>query len=192
MSTGETNQEQLSALAAEIIQQDVCPELRTQAAQLVMGNGDSNSTIVLIGEAPGKKEDETGLPFQGTAGKFLDEMLGEAGLQRADVYVTNVVKYRPPKNRDPKQSEKDAFRPYLERELAIINPRVVITLGRHSLWNFMPDAVIGDVHGQLFDIDFHGQSLTLAPLYHPSAGIYNRALQPTMIDDFKKVVQALQ
>lgn len=182
-----TNDTALRQLAEEIIEAAVCPELKAQATQLVMGSGASNATIVIIGEAPGKKEDETGLPFVGAAGKFLDSMLESAGMQRSDVYITNIVKYRPPNNRDPKESEKQAFWPYLVRQLSIIQPKVVITLGRHSMSYFLPGAQIGEVHGIAHDISIDGLSLRVVPLYHPAAALYNGSLRQTLIDDFLKV-----
>lgn len=177
----------LAALGAEMHADTACPELAAQATQLVLGNGNPHADMVFIGEAPGKKEDETGLPFQGAAGKFLNEMLAAAGIDRNEVYITNIVKYRPPGNRDPSKSEKEAFFPYLKEELAIINPRVVITLGRHSMNYFLPDAVIGEVHGTLHSIALDGREVQLAPLYHPAAALYNGSLRQTLIDDFIRI-----
>ena len=185
-------QVQLEALATEIITHNVCPELAAQATQLVMGDGNPSADIVIIGEAPGKKEDEQGKPFIGAAGKFLDAMLAQAGMERGDVYITNIVKYRPPNNRDPKPAEKEAFWPYLLRQLEIINPKVIITLGRHSMGYFLPDAVIGDVHGQAFreKVKYHDgreHEWLIVPLYHPAAALYNGSLRQTLIDDFLRV-----
>jgi DNA polymerase len=156
-------QQQLEQLKAEIIQNDVCPDLAAQATQLVMGDGNLDAEIVFIGEAPGKKEDESGLPFVGASGKFLNEMLAAAGLERRDVYITNVVKYRPPKNRDPSKAEKQAFLPYLLRQLEIIGPKVVITLGRHSMEYFLPGAIIGTVHGQPHQVTTTEGQFTVIP-----------------------------
>jgi uracil-DNA glycosylase family 4 len=111
-------QTQLDHIRADILEKNVCPELASQAQNLVMGDGNLNAEIVFIGEAPGKNEDEQGLPFVGAAGKFLNEMLAEAGMQRGDVYITNIVKYRPPNNRDPLPEEKKAFWPYLPKATA--------------------------------------------------------------------------
>lgn len=185
-------QVQLDALAEEIIQNDVCPELRQQAIQLVMGDGDPTAAIVFIGEAPGAKEDSEGRPFIGAAGKFLNVMLEAAGMERSEVYITNIVKYRPPKNRDPSPAEKAAFLPYLLRQLAIIQPKVVITLGRHSMEYFLPDAKIGDVHGQSQKVSLDGQEILLIPLFHPAAALYNGGLRQTLIDDFLSVMKQLQ
>lgn len=188
----QTKYEQLQDLKAEMLSRDVTPQLARQATQLVMGHGSLDAEIVFIGEAPGKKEDETGIPFQGAAGKRLDELLAAAQLKRDDVYITNIVKYRPPDNRDPKPDEKQESWPYLERELAIINPKVIMTLGRHSMSHFMPDAVIGDVHGTIQQVQVNGTDYTVAPLYHPAAAIYNRALRQTQEDDFLRVVDAIK
>src|SRR3984957_8899530 len=118
----------LDELRDEIISRGICPELKKQATQLVFGDGNPDSEVVLIGEAPGKNEDLKGLPFVGAAGKFLDEMLGSINLDRKDIYITNIVKYRPPNNRDPLPEEKKAFIPYLRKQLEIIKPKVVVTL----------------------------------------------------------------
>ena len=186
------NDAALRALADEIIASNVCPDLKAQATQLVMGSGSPQASIVIIGEAPGKKEDEMGVPFVGAAGKFLDGMLEAAGMSRSDVYITNIVKYRPPNNRDPKESEKAAFWPYLLRQLDIIQPKVVITLGRHSMSYFLPGAQIGEVHGTAYDVIIEGLLLRIVPLYHPAAALYNGSLRQTLIDDFLKVPALLK
>jgi uracil-DNA glycosylase family 4 len=182
-----TKQTQINQLRTDIIEKNICPELAEQAIQLVMGDGDLNADIVFIGEAPGKKEDESGLPFVGASGKFLNEMLAQAGLERGDVYITNVVKYRPPKNRDPKPAEKQAFMPYLLKQLEIIHPKVVITLGRHSMEYFLPGAKIGEVHGQLHKVQIDSDEFIIIPLYHPAAALYNGSLRTTLIEDFLRV-----
>ena len=184
-----TSQERIDQLAQEILDKDVCSELRAQATRLVMGDGNPNADIVLIGEAPGKKEDIEGKPFIGAAGKFLNAMLEAADMQRSDVYITNIVKYRPPNNRDPLPEEKAAFLPYLLRQLEIITPKVVITLGRHSMEYFLPTAKIGDVHGQPHQVTFDGHEITLIPLFHPAAALYNGGLRQTLIDDFLKTTE---
>ncbi|MFZ1302075.1 MAG: uracil-DNA glycosylase [Candidatus Microsaccharimonas sp.] len=181
----------LASLAQEIIDKNVCLELKQQATQLVMGDGNVNAKIVFIGEAPGKSEDLQGVPFVGASGKFLNVMLEAAGMDRADVYITNIVKYRPPNNRDPKTVEKEAFWPYLERQLEIIGPKVIITLGRHSMGSFLPKAQIAEVHGQPQQIQVGGQLFTIVPLYHPAAALYNGSLRQTLIDDFLKISKTL-
>lgn len=177
------SQSALDAIAAEIIEQQICPELAATATQLVMGSGNVHADIVFVGEAPGRQEDNRGVPFVGAAGKFLDVMLAEAGMSRDDVYITNIVKYRPPNNRDPLPAEKAAFWPFLLRQLDIIQPRVVVTLGRHAGMSFIPDLQIGRDHGRPRRVTLHGRKLLVVPLYHPAAALYNGGLRQTLIDD---------
>lgn len=179
-----SEQAALEALAAEITAADVTPELAASAMQLVMGDGNPTAEIVFIGEAPGKQEDEQGLPFVGASGRFLNEMLAAAGLNREDVYITNIVKYRPPNNRDPLPEEKRAFWPYLMRQLEIIHPKVVITLGRHSGACFIPDLVISKEHGHARTVTYHDYEFLVIPLYHPAAALYNGSMRQVLIDDF--------
>jgi DNA polymerase len=183
---------QLSRIKQLIIDKNVCPELAAQATNLVMGDGNVDADIVFIGEAPGKNEDEQGLPFVGAAGKFLNEMLAQAGMDRGDVYITNIVKYRPPNNRDPSSEEKAAFLPYLLKQLQIIEPKVVITLGRHSMEYFLPNMKIGEVHGEPKRISFGDAELVIVPLYHPAAALYNGSLRQTLIDDFLRVPEIIE
>ena len=180
---------QLEVLAAEIIAGDICHDLALQATQLVMGDGRADADIVFIGEAPGKNEDLQGKPFVGAAGTFLDEMLAVAQLRRQDIYITNIVKYRPPNNRDPLPEEKRAFWPYLMRQLQIIQPKVVITLGRHSGMAFIPDLAISRDHGNPRWAQFNELKFLVIPLYHPAAALYNGALRQTLIDDFVRAAQ---
>lgn len=185
-------QDRLENLKSEIIEKNICPDLAAQATQLVMGGGSPDADIVFIGEAPGKKEDEQGLPFVGAAGKFLDEMLAAARMNRGDVYITNIVKYRPPGNRDPLPEEKAAFLPYLLRQLEIIDPKAIITLGRHSMEYFLPEAKISQIHGQAVrkKVVYHDKSeheWLIIPLYHPAAALYNGSMRQTLTDDFMRV-----
>lgn len=188
----DTKQAQIDRVRADIIEKNICPELAAQATNLVIGDGNLNAEIVFIGEAPGKNEDEQGLPFVGAAGKFLNEMLTAAGLERSDVYITNIVKYRPPNNRDPLPEEKKAFWPYLLKQLQIIQPKVVITLGRHSMEYFLPDMKIGQIHGQAKRIQFGDHKIVVVPLYHPAAALYNGGLRQTLIDDFVNVPKIIE
>lgn len=169
---------------AQILAAHVCPQLAEQATQLVMGDGNPDASIVFIGEAPGKKEDEQGLPFVGASGRFLNEMLAAAGMKREDVYITNIVKYRPPNNRDPLTDEKRKFWPYLMQQLEIIAPSVIITLGKHSGTAFIPDLVISKDHGKPQNVHYHEREYLVIPLYHPAAALYNGSLRQTLIDDF--------
>ena len=179
-----SKQTQLDTLAAQIEQDNITPQLRESAIQLVMGGGNPDADIVLIGEAPGKQEDERGLPFVGASGKFLDEMFASAGLEREDIYITNIVKYRPPNNRDPLPEEKTLFWPYLQRQLKIIDPKVIITLGRHSGSIFIPSMRISEDHGRVFRVNLDTDEYTLIPLYHPAAALYNGSMRQVLIDDF--------
>lgn len=188
----------LEQIRVEILQQNICPDLAQEATQLVMGHGNPSADLVFIGEAPGKNEDLQGIPFVGAAGKLLDEMLASVQLQRKHVYITNIVKYRPPNNRDPLPDEKKAFWPYLVRELQVLQPKVVATLGRHSMEYFLPGKTISDIHGQpkRIKISFgNGQgiaSVVILPLYHPAAALYNGGLRQTLFDDFLAVPSILQ
>ena len=138
----------LDDIQQEIIVRDIASNLKKSATQLVFGDGSPDSEVVFIGEAPGKKEDEAGLPFVGAAGKFLEEMLQSIELTRQDVYITNIVKYRPPNNRDPLPDEKREFLPYLIQQINVIEPKLIVTLGRHSMECFLPGMRISQIHGQ--------------------------------------------
>lgn len=202
-----SKQSQLDAIAHKIVIDKVCPELAKKATQLVFGEGSPDAEIVFIGEAPGKNEDLQGKPFVGAAGKFLNEMLEMIGLKRAQVYITNIVKYRPPGNRDPEPAEKAAFLPYLETQLDVIAPRLIATLGRHSLNCFLPELSISRVHGQPKRIRVKSHEprvlkgnkdkipklkfLVILPLFHPAAALYNGAMRQTLIEDFAKIPQIL-
>ena len=177
----------LDQIKTDIIKNNICPDLAQEAKNLVMGDGNIDAEIILIGEAPGKNEDETGLPFVGAAGKFLNEMLASAGIKRSDVFITNIVKYRPPNNRDPLPEEKKAFWPYLVRQLDVIQPQIVVTLGRHSMEYFLPNQKISMIHGRPKRIKFGDTKLVIVPLYHPAAALYNGSMRATLIDDFIKL-----
>jgi DNA polymerase len=187
-----SKQSQLDQIKADILEKNICPDLAKSATQLVMGDGNEDSDIVFIGEAPGKNEDEQGLPFVGAAGKFLDEMLGTIGMERKDIYITNIVKYRPPNNRDPLPEEKAAFWPYLLKQLQIINPKIVITLGRHSMEYFLPGMKISAIHGQPKRIQFGDHKIIILPLFHPAAALYNGSLRQTLLDDFANVPKVIE
>jgi len=182
----------LEQIKADIIKNNICPDLAREAKNLVMGDGNIDADIVFIGEAPGKNEDETGLPFVGAAGKFLNEMLETIGMQRSSIFITNIVKYRPPNNRDPLPEEKKAFWPYLIRQLDVINPQIVVTLGRHSMEYFIPGQLISAIHGQPKRIAFGDAKLVIVPLYHPAAALYNGSMRTTLIEDFQKLPKIIE
>jgi uracil-DNA glycosylase family 4 len=185
------NQEKLDELKARIEAANVTPELKAGATQLVFGEGNPDADVLFIGEAPGKQEDVQGKPFVGASGKFLNEMLAGIGMQRSDIYITNIVKYRPPNNRDPLPEEKKAFLPYLQEQLEIIQPKIIVTLGRHSGGCFLPDLRISQDHGKpkRIKLQFHddktkGFAVVILPLYHPAAALYNGGMRQTLIEDF--------
>lgn len=184
--------ELLDELRQAIIDDQVCLDLANQATQVIIGEGNPQAEIVFIGEAPGKKEDQTGRPFVGASGRFLDEMLTSAGLSRQDVYITNIVKYRPPNNRDPSPQEKAEFWPYLLRQIDIIKPKVIITLGRHSGAAFIPDLVISRDHGQARMVRLGERDHQVIALYHPAAALYNGSMRQILIDDFLKITKAIK
>jgi len=192
-------QQLLDELKAAIEASDVTPDLKAQATQLVFGAGNPDADIVFIGEAPGKNEDIKGEPFVGAAGKFLNEMLASIGMERSDIYITNIVKYRPPNNRDPLPEEKKAFLPYLQAQLEIIQPKVVVTLGRHSMNCFLPDLQISQVHGEpkrikLAEKNHPGEvlQLVIVPLFHPAAALYNGGMRQTLLDDFALIPEIIK
>lgn len=181
-------QAKLDDIKQKIIDDNVTPQLAASATQLVFGDGNPDAEIVFIGEAPGKNEDLQGKPFVGAAGKFLNKMLETIGLHRDDVYITNIVKYRPPNNRDPLPEEKLAFLPYLEAQLEVIQPSLVVTLGRHSLNCFLPDLQISACHGE--PTEYKGRMFM--PLFHPAAALYNGGMRQTLIDDFALIPSTIK
>jgi len=173
---------------------EVCTcELKKTATQAVPGIGNPESDIVFIGEAPGRDEDIQGKPFIGRAGKFLNEMLATIKLERRGIYITNTVKYRPPNNRDPLPEEVAACWPWLEEELNLIKPKLIIFLGRHALNRFFPTEKISLVHGKLLKKNIKGLTTNhFFALYHPAAALYNGSMRETLIDDFKKLPKVLE
>lgn len=151
------------------------------ATRLVPGHGNPKARIVFIGEAPGADEDKNGIPFVGRAGKFLDEMLVSIGLRREDIYITNMVKCRPPNNRDPEEDEIRLYRAWLDWELKIIEPDIIVPLGRFALAKFLPGVKIGQVHGKVF----RRAGKIYFVMYHPAVALYNGSMRSVMLDDFK-------
>lgn len=186
-----TKAEQLAEINARWTQACTCA-LRDTATQAVPGDGNPDADIVFIGEAPGKAEDLEGKPFVGAAGKFLNEMLASIDLKREDVYITNIVKYRPPDNRDPLPKEVTACATWLSEEIQIVKPKLIVLLGRHALNRFFPKAKIGEVHGKILQQEVAGvPTKNFLPLYHPAAALYNGSLRSVLIEDFKKIPQIL-
>ncbi len=164
-------------------------ELHKTATQAVLGEGNPHADIMFIGEAPGQKEDEQGRPFVGPAGQFLDELLGTIGLKRADVYISNVVKYRPPANREPTPEEKEQCMPWLKMEIALIKPTVIVPLGRHALGHFFTKLTITEGHGKPQTLN---DTVTVFPIYHPAAALHNGSLRQALYDDFKALGEFLK
>lgn len=185
------NTETLRALHVHWNKINTCP-LKKTATQPVFGDGNPSADVVFIGEAPGKKEDETGIPFVGAAGKFLSEMLESIHLKREQIYITNIVKYRPPDNRDPLPEEINACKDWLHAELTAIEPKLIVFLGRHAMNHFFPTEKISVVHGKLLIKKFPGIPTNhFLPLYHPAAALYNGSLRDELMKDFKKIPLAL-
>ncbi len=151
-------------------------------ARPVLGEGNPHAEVMFIGEAPGQREDELGRPFVGAAGQFLDELLTSIGLQRGDVNISNVVKYRPPQNRDPTPEEKEQCMPWLMAEIALIQPKVIVPLGRHALGHFFNNVTITEAHGKPLTLT---DRVTIFPIYHPAAALHNGNLRQSLFDDFK-------
>lgn len=177
----------LDDLARQIRTCTRCPlhQTRTRA---VPGEGPPSARVMCIGEAPGFYEDRSGRPFVGAAGHFLNELLTLAGLKREDVFITNIVKCRPPNNRDPLPEEIEACKGYLEEQLRLIAPQVIVTLGRFAMGYFLPEAKISQVHGQVF----HVQGRIVVPMYHPAAGLYREPLRAVIEEDFRRLGEFLR
>jgi len=174
-----TPEETLAQLAGQISTCQQCV-LHTTRKLSVPGDGPATAQIMFIGEGPGFYENEKGIPFVGAAGKFLGELLAKAGLIREEVFITNVVKCRPPGNRDPQPEELAACRDYLEQQIAAIDPRIIVTLGRFSMGMYFPLARIGSVHGKESQIN----GRMVVPMYHPAAALHQPALRTTIERDF--------
>ncbi|MEX1112001.1 MAG: uracil-DNA glycosylase [Candidatus Andersenbacteria bacterium] len=163
--------------------------LAQSATQAVPGEGNPDADILFIGEGPGKKEDELGRPFVGAAGKFLNELIESIGLQREDVFIANIVKHRPPGNRDPLPDEVELYKPWLEEQINIIEPKLIITLGRHSMgWLLGPNLSITAIHGQ----PKRRNGKVVMPMYHPAAALYRGDLRPVLKADFAKIPKVIE
>ncbi len=164
--------------------------LKKVATHDVPGEGNPNADIMFIGEGPGKNEDEQGRPFVGAAGKFLDELVQSIGLTRQDVFIANVIKHRPPGNRDPLPEETEAYKPWLEEQINIIQPKLFVTLGRYSMeWMLGSGLSISKIHGQP-KRNKRGQ--IVMPMYHPAAALYRGDLRSVLADDFTKIPKVLK
>lgn len=165
--------------------------LATKKTDLVHGEGDPATKVMCIGEAPGYYETVERRPFVGRSGKLLRQVLVEVGLPPESVWISNIVKVRPPENRDPTDQEIDAYRPYLNKEIELIDPEIIVTLGRFSMAKFLPDVKISQVHGRLHKVQWEGRSLYIMPMYHPAAGLRSTNVKESFIADFKKIPKIL-
>lgn len=176
----------IAEISAEIVahkDQDCGFEPCTTCLQMVPGDGDPQASVMLIGEAPGKNEDEQGVPFVGVAGKLLDELLFSVGLSRSEVFVANVLKARPPGNRDPLPAEAAHHWPWLSEQIEAVDPDVIVLLGRHAMGRFLPGRKISEIHGQ----PRLKSGRVFLPVYHPAAALYNRSLRGVLFEDFAQL-----
>jgi uracil-DNA glycosylase len=182
------DEQKLERLAKKIVVCTKC-ELHRSRNKSVPGEGPTHAEIMLIGEGPGARENEQGRPFVGASGKFLDQLLEQAGVTRADVWITNVVKCRPPGNRDPLPDEIETCTSnYLQHQIEIVNPSIIVTLGRHSMGLFFKGAKITQIHGQMRQV---GDRFVIA-MFHPAAALHQLSLKPAIMADFAKLPELLK
>lgn len=186
----------LDTVAAEIIVCTKCPLWKTRK-NAVPGEGNPETQIMLIGEAPGYSEDVKGKPFVGAAGKFLETLLSEVGFSRNEVFIGNVLKCRPPKNREPMPNEIQTCTPYLDRQIKIIQPKFIVTLGNYStayifLKAGLPFSSITQAHGKFYEASVLGIRVTLFPTFHPAAALYSAKYKEQITTDFKRLKQELE
>jgi uracil-DNA glycosylase len=181
-----TKDQQLLYIAHLVGECHKCDLYKT-AINHVPGSGNPNADIVFIGEAPGAQEDKQGLPFVGNSGKLLDKLLNTISVPRTDVFICNILKHRPPENRDPLPEELKVCTPYLKAQLKIIKPKIIITLGRFAMNYFFPGESISKIRGQVRNIIWQELPLTIIPVYHPSAGLRNGAMLKSLQDDFLSI-----
>jgi len=174
---------ELKKLAAEM----VAATLPLPESNLVFGEGNIDCQVMFIGEAPGANEDRLKRPFVGRGGQLLDDMMRSIGWKREDVYITNIVKRRPPDNRDPFPDEIEAYKPYLTRQIELINPKVIVTLGRFAMNYFLPLAKVSRDHGRVFTVD----GRIVFPVYHPAAALRATSMLEVLREDFKKLPKVL-
>lgn len=181
-------EKELQKLKEEMEQDDSLP-LKKGATKLVFGVGKPDSKILLVGEGPGHWEDQKGEPFVGNAGKLLDTLLQSIKLSREKVYITNVVHHRPPENRDPLPEEIEAYGKYLDKIIEIIDPKMIITLGRFSMGKFLPNARISGIHGKLHRVMWRGREIAVVPMYHPAAALRNGEVMRQEKIDFLNLIE---
>lgn len=175
----------------EKMQKDMSLPLRENATNLVFGEGNFDADIFFLGEAPGYWEDQKARPFIGNAGKLLDRLLQSIKVDRTNVFITNIVCFRPPNNRDPLPEEINAFKVYVDEMINIIDPKLIVTLGRFSMGKFIPGVFISSVHGNIFNIKYNGKSKAVVPMYHPAAALRNGNVMNMIQNDFLKIPDIL-
>ena len=195
MASGSRKEEEMRALVEEIMSCTRCP-LHATRKNPVPGEGSLNAALMLIGEAPGRWEDEKGRPFVGAAGKLLDSLLASIGLRREEVYIANILKCRPPGNRDPRPEEVEACTPFLDRQIEIVQPRIIVTLGRHSTRYILAKAGISirgitQVRGRPYYVDL-GFKVLVIPTFHPAAALYNPKYRSVLEEDFQLIREKLE
>jgi len=188
---GMDKQEELNAIAEEVKKCRKCGLWRG-AIQSVPGEGSFDAKVIFVGEAPGFHEDQRGIPFCGAAGKLLDKLLALARLKRDEVFICNMLRHRPPNNRDPSPEEIEACRSFLDRQIEIIEPKIIVTLGRFSMAKFLPNALISQVHGQPRFVEFEGKEIIVIPMYHPAAALRNGKIMVAEQEDFIKLEEFLE
>lgn len=192
--TKKDKEEALEKLHREIENLDL--PLKTAATRLVPGEGNPNADVAFVGEAPGAEEDKQGRPFVGAAGKFLNQLIEGIGWKREDVYIANLIKHRPPNNRDPLPVEIEAYTPWLDKQLEIIKPKLIVTLGRYSMAYFLGEGLsITKIHGQpkrVTRASLPAGRQVVMPMYHPAAALYRGDLRPVLVADFKKIPKVLE
>ncbi|HBI34105.1 MAG TPA: uracil-DNA glycosylase [Candidatus Moranbacteria bacterium] len=187
-----TKKEQLKKLNNQILKCHRCT-LKLGCSNIVFGAGNPEAQIIFIGEAPGKKEDEIGVPFVGSSGRILDKMLASIKIKREEFYLTNICKCRPPENRDPLPEEVKECWPYLKKQIAIIQPKIIVTLGKYALNSFLPTAKISEVHGKIINVEIKKiGKIKLFPLHHPAAARINRKTKALFEEDFQKIPNLLK
>lgn len=189
-----TKREELLKLKEEM-ENDATLPLKKGATRLVFGSGNSETKILFIGEGPGFHEDQQGIPFVGNAGSLLNKLLESVNLTRDKIsvngkeaiFITNVVHHRPPENRDPLPEELSAYGKYLDKIIEIIEPKMIVTLGRFSMGKFLPGEKISGIHGKRFDIKWHSKDIVVVPMYHPAAALRNGTVMQAIKEDFLKL-----
>lgn len=190
MTTQEKRQ-QLDELAHRM-EHELTYDLAKSATHCVPGEGNPDADILFIGEAPGRDEDISGRPFVGRSGQLLRANIRAAGWKESDVFISNVVKHRPPENRDPTPEEIEACRPYLDEQIRIIDPKVIVTVGRFSMGKFFPNQKISGIHGRVFKVQWGEQSFFVFPLYHPAAALRSTAMKQAFEKDFMKLPKIVE